>query len=138
MLPEIRGYPHGLPNLTPEIYMSPIASLSPNPMLSGRMNEAIPRRAVCSVESHNRPEVRRRLLEPYRAPPLRTPLPVRAAEHRRNCVPLNARRGPIPVPYDRGMAPHFVSPMYGNPIKNAGYGMIDRAACYRVLPRWWG
>jgi len=96
------------------------------------------RRNIGSVDSAKRQEASRRLVELYKAYPMKSPVQVNIIDNKENGMgQYRARRPPLPVKYERLIVPHYAAPVYVNPMKQVGRAVLERPH-YHVLPQWWG
>ncbi len=99
------------------------------------------RRNIGSVDSAKRQEASRRLVELFRAHPVRNPLGVNVIDNKENGALMPQRRQlqqhyvrkpPLPLKYER-----MVIPLQRNAVQQAGRAVLERPH-YNVLPQWWG
>ena len=95
------------------------------------------RRYIGSVDSIRRQEASRRLIELYKANPIRHPINVNVLDDKENGAVLGQhKRPPLPMKLDKIIIPQL-KVHYMNPVKQAGRAILERPH-YRILPQWWG
>lgn len=107
-----------------------------------------------SVDSLKRQEANRRLIDMYRAHPVRNPAGnINVLDNKENggamsppqyyqqpAVPrYNLRKPPLPLEYERRMyvPPPLPLPAYANPMRQAARAVLERPH-YNLRPVWWG
>ena len=103
-------------------------------------NPILLRKNIGSVESLRRAEVNKRIVDLYKASPLKTPLNLKVLENKENGLGLiNPYKKPpcLPLKYERPMLLHRMVPACINPVRQAGLAVVDRRI-YHVNPQWWG
>jgi len=112
----------------------------------------IQKRQIYSVESSKRSEANQKLVDYYRANPVKNPLlPVNVLDYNgkengsSHGTPAYAKKPPMPIKYERLIIPHY-APAYVkpasahapvNPMRNVGRAILERPH-YNVMPQWWG
>ena len=107
------------------------------------------KRNVVSVEGAKRQEANKKLIDYYRANPVKGPSNINVIEYNKEngsspAVPSYIKKPPMPMKYERLVIPHYAPPYIkpssvhaNNPIRQVGRAVLERPH-YHVMPQWWG
>ena len=117
-----RSLERDLPNMRRQQIPDPQPPLSAN-------------RKIGSVEGSKREEANRRIIELYKAHPMKNPINVQVINGKDYANGLVANKPPLPAPTknDYLMPQHYVSP---NPMRQAGLAVLERPQHYASPHQW--